>query len=52
LIRIDSLGDVVALTVADGLASDATHHVTATADGQLWVATDAGISRYVPETSR
>lgn len=49
LIRIDPAGDATTLTTADGLASNATHHITATPSGVLWVATDAGTSRFVPE---
>ncbi len=51
LITIDPAGLTTTLTTNDGLVSNATHHVTATRDGVLWVATEAGISRYVPASS-
>ena len=50
LISIDPTGGTTTLTTDDGLVSNATNHVTATPDGVLWIATDAGISRYVPAT--
>ncbi len=37
---------VRAWQAADGLAGDAVRDITQTADGHLWVATDAGVSRY------
>ena len=51
LIRIDTNGDATTLTTADGLASNATLHITATPEGTLWVATDAGVSRYLPDVN-
>ncbi len=43
-------GTTQTLTVEDGLPSDKIQALTGSPDGSVWIATDAGIARFVPDS--